>query len=235
MRTFRLSIAVAAGLWAATFSQDLAAQDAEGGIASQPDDLSEVDSLSQDDELTDAPGEDLDRPDVDSDDGPVRPVEPPPPELSPPDRLEDLIPEDAVENPADWAVQGTDAAGADSPAQAIAVEPLEQDPLEVEPAPGSFAEAFEDDEGPTPIDEIGDPLDVDETLEQLAIPTPDPLEPEEDVPSFAEIEAPDLGAFPALEQFRVSDELVLAFPQENERFPEQTDFVERFRELSAIE
>ncbi|MGB3808347.1 MAG: BamA/TamA family outer membrane protein, partial [Erythrobacter sp.] len=33
----------------------------------------------------------------------------------------------------------------------------------------------------------------------------------------------------------MSDELVLAFPQENERFPEQTDFVERFRELSAIE
>ncbi|MGB3711379.1 MAG: BamA/TamA family outer membrane protein [Erythrobacter sp.] len=235
MRTFRLSIAVAVGLWAATFSQDLAAQDAEGGIASQPDDLSEADSLSQDDELTDAPGEDLDRPDVDSDDGPVRSVEPPPPELRPPDRLEDLIPEDAVENPADWAVQGTDAAGADSPAQAVVVEPLEQDPLEVEPAPGSFAEAFEDDGGPTPIDEIGDPLDVDETLEQLAIPTPDPLEPDEDVPSFAEIEAPDLGTFPALEQFRVSDELVLAFPQENERFPEQTDFVERFRELSAIE
>ncbi len=64
---------------------------------------------------------------------------------------------------------------------------------------------------------------------------PEPLSPDPEVEALAAIDAPDLIELPELEQFRLSDELVLAFPADSDQFPERTDFLERFKALSTIE
>lgn len=123
--------------------------------------------------------------------------------------LDDLIPQDAVENPEDWAAQG--GGGAEGPAIPVA-----------EPAVEEVA--------------LDDPLfDIDGAIDQIAIPIPDPLEPDADRPSFADIAAPDLLDLPELAEVVISDELTLAFPVEPGLFPEQEEFIARYRALSAIE
>ena len=161
----------------------------------------------------------------------VAPVEPPPENLPPPERLTDIIPQSAVENPENWATGD--------------VEP--GDLPTVDPDLGAIDPALEPDTDISPLDqqasdaaELGPdapatPIDVDAALEQLAIPTPEPLEPTADLTALEEIEGPDLVDLPELEEFQVSDELVLAFPEDDDRFPEATDFIDRFRALSAIE
>lgn len=139
------------------------------------------------------------------------PAPPPAPDL--PRTLDDLIPQSAVGNAEEWAGQGVAESGS-----AIGPSPAPPPP----PAP----------EDTVPLSAT---YDVDAALDEFAIPQPEPLSEEADRPSFAEIEAPTLVDLPELEEFQISDELILAFPAENDRFPEETDFIARFRALSSIE
>lgn len=125
--------------------------------------------------------------------------------------LDDLIPESALANPEDWAAQGNSQAPIDD--------------AEVD----SVAEEVED-----ALDEPLDPLLAAE-FENFDVPSFDPLETDPGTPTFAEIDAPTLIELPELETFRISDELVLAFPADNDQFPEQSDFLERFESLSTIQ
>ena len=127
-----------------------------------------------------------------------------------PQSLEDLIPDSAVDNPEDWASQGTDA-----PA-------VEDDPL-------------------TAIDETADSALSDAPSigvpwpEDLEIADFEPLEPEEDI-EFVDFDlgGPEL-VLENVETERLSDTLVLGFPQADPPFSERGDFVERFEALSTIE
>ena len=145
----------------------------------------------------------------------VEPQPDPTPEPEPaaprpvPQTLDDLIPQSATDDAEGWAAQGADeVAGPVVPVEYPADEALDQsDPL----------------------------FDIDGAIDSIAIPTPDPLTPDPDRPSFADIAAPDLIDLPELADVEVSDELTLAFPAEAGLFPEQDEFVARFRALSAIE
>lgn len=125
------------------------------------------------------------------------------------EELEDLIPDSALDNPDDWAAQGTDG------------------PQAAEP------EAFAEIEADTPIDDIpGMDLAWPENLEFEPLQD---LESEEDI-DFVDLlpDNPRL-AFDDAETFELSDSLVLAFPQKEPPFLESVDFVERFEALSTIE
>ncbi|WP_240310946.1 BamA/TamA family outer membrane protein [Altererythrobacter sp. ZODW24] len=127
-----------------------------------------------------------------------------------PQSLEDLIPDSAVENPEDWAGDGVSGAAQDAEDVGPVLEP------------------------DTPLAELPEltvpwPEDVD--LPQLA-----PLEPQDDI-EFAAIEDENTPQ-PVLvgaELMQVSNDLVLAFPDDSDRFPEQTEFLSRFEALSTIE
>ncbi len=161
---------------------------------------------------------------------PAQPPEPQPPEsqleptpepkpepeqepqpLPPPQDLSDLIPDIAVEDSAAWAAQGVDA-----PAAPDALS----DNSELAAQDLNASDFFGDD-----ADLVAMPDDA----------VPEQLSPDPEVEALATIDAPDLIDMPELEQFRVSDELVLAFPADNDRFPERTDFLARFKALSTIE
>ncbi|MCK0129055.1 BamA/TamA family outer membrane protein [Erythrobacter sp. F6033] len=138
-----------------------------------------------------------------------QPSQPPAPTLNDLS-LDELIPRDAVTNAEEWA--GQDNAPARSEADVADVSEAAEDQLE----------------SPT------DPA-ISAALDGFEIPEPDRLEPDPAVTAIAEIDAPDLVELPALEEFTISDELILAFPEDNDLFPERTNFIERFRALSTIE
>lgn len=123
-------------------------------------------------------------------------------------RLKDLIPDSAVEDPEAWARQGVPAEAADEGPLAD-VDP--DSPLaEAPPISVPWPDAIE--------------------LPQLA-----PLEPDDSV-QFAAIEDPGAPQ-PALadaEVFRLTRELVVAFPADIEQFPEREEFAARFEGLSTI-
>ncbi len=121
--------------------------------------------------------------------------------------LEDLIPDEAVANPEDWAAQGVPpeaAAGEDAPGELDPSSPLAELPEVDIPWP-----------------------------EQQELPVLAPLEPEEDI-QFADFEdvfpRVELG-----DEERISDELVLVFPRERALFPYHDEFLDRFESLSTIE
>lgn len=119
--------------------------------------------------------------------------------------LEDLIPDSAVENPEAWAQQ-TDAAAAPTPLG------------EVDPE--------------TPLDDIpGVSVAWPDTLELPPLPE---LAPEPEV-QFADLElgGPEVALAEATTA-KISDELVLGFPQKEPPFSDEGDFVDRFSALSTI-
>lgn len=122
-------------------------------------------------------------------------------------RLEDLIPDAAVENPEDWAARGVPA---EDRARAQASQPLEADaPLEEMP-------------------EITVPWPESMELPQIA-----PLEPSGEPVEFVRFD----DQIPRIEtgiEERISDQLVLAFPTDNELFPQREEFVSRFQTLSTV-
>jgi translocation and assembly module TamA len=128
-------------------------------------------------------------------------------DASVPRTLEELIPDEAVADPEGWARQGV-------PPEQIAAE---DDPNELQ-ADSPLAEM--------PLIDIPWPEDVE--LPQLA-----PLEPEENI-EFADFEE-DLPVVAMGSEERISDELVLVFPDELSLFPERDEFIDRFRSLSTIE
>ena len=132
------------------------------------------------------------------------------PETQPPSSLEELIPQSALDNPEDWATDD----GASVPEDEVT------DPI----AP----EAFQ------PLEPKGG-FDISQALEDSDLPEPEQLAEDPDRPTFAEIDAPTLVDLPDLTEVEVSDQLTLAFPADPDIFPEQSEFIERFRALSAIE
>ena len=242
-RTARSSGGAAAMFGMAQAGQAAEETDRAKPAAANPDE--ELDDPADDDVGSD--DDDFDGETRDAEDGREDSVEPLPQAAPPPERLTDLIPDSAVDNAADWALSPGESAGEPVEVAELPDPGLpDADFVEAPVLPGEdpsqsagFEDSFSDDDfasedGSAPLSPPG-PIDVDRALEQLAIPLPDPLEPEADVPSFADIEAPDLEQLPELEIFKVSDELILAFPADSDAFPEETDFVERFKALSAIE
>lgn len=124
--------------------------------------------------------------------------------------LDDLIPQDAQENPERWAAS-----------QGVVQEEPSAPPISEQVTEPST-------EGPAPFD-------MDAALESASVAAPDELTPDTERPTFAEINAPSLVELPDLAEFDISDQLVLAFPAEAGRFPEEAEFVARFQALSAIE
>ncbi len=123
-------------------------------------------------------------------------------------RLEDLIPDSAVENPEDWASQGVPA---DDQVDAQAQEPLD--------ATAPLAEML--------MVTIPWPEEIE--LPQLA-----PLEQAEEPIEFVQFEDEIPRVITGSEE-RISDELVLVFPNERSLFPQREEFLERFASLSTIE
>lgn len=123
--------------------------------------------------------------------------------------LDELIPLDAVDSAESWA--GQDNAPPASEADVRDVSQAAETQLE----------------GPDP--------ELVVELEALDIAPPERLGPDPDVAALAEIDAPDLIELPELESFTVSGKVILAFPKDNNLFPERTDFIERFKALSTIE
>ena len=121
--------------------------------------------------------------------------------------LDDLIPQSAIDDAESWAAQGAGSNGAST---------------------GTPAPERAHDGSPT------DGPQVEVSLDMAAFPEPDPLTPDPDRPTFAEIEAPDLVNLPELADQPISDELTLAFPVQSDAFPEREDFTQRYRALSSI-
>ncbi|WP_375291443.1 autotransporter assembly complex family protein [Qipengyuania sp.] len=117
--------------------------------------------------------------------------------------LEDLIPDAAVENPEQWAQQGTSET--------------------------ESAAAIDPDSPTMALD--GSALAWPEDLD---LPPLEELEPGEEV-QYADLEltGPQL-AFSEAETERISDDLILGFPQKEPPFSATGDFVDRFADLSTI-
>jgi translocation and assembly module TamA len=126
--------------------------------------------------------------------------------------LDDLIPQGATENPEEWAARGS-------------VRPADQQTDQPQPIEVEL----------DPTQEFVTPFDIENALSDLDIAVPEPLPSEGDRPSFADIEAPTLVDLPDLAEFDISNQLTLAFPAEAQRFPEESEFIARFRALSSIE
>ena len=124
----------------------------------------------------------------------------------PPATLEDLIPDEAVADPQDWARRGVPDAmiGSDTGAQLDADAPMDEMPLVTLPWPSEIA-----------LPDI-QPLDEEEPIEFVR---------------FEEVLPP----LPEGTDVRVSDELVLSFPSDEALFPYTDEFLTRYRALSSIE
>lgn len=128
------------------------------------------------------------------------------PDVSPPLKLEDLIPDAAVANPEEWAAQGVETTG-------DAVAELSQPASE------------------TPMAELPE-LSLD-WPEELEIPPLEALEVDQDI-QFADVDLPDLPLSETGTVERVSSELTIVLPSDNAAFPMREEFIERFKSLSAI-
>jgi len=152
---------------------------------------------------------------VAADEAAVSEAEPPPaaasrPEPAPvPDTLDALIPPGAPDDPEGWASQGVPA-----------------------PAQGSSETEAEEPFLPPPIPELQPALDA--AFADFAVEVPEPLTPDPEVEALANIATPVLGELPELADVRIGDTLVLGFPAAPGSFPEQDEFVDRFRELSNL-
>ncbi len=127
-------------------------------------------------------------------------------DTSAPQRLEDLIPDSAVENPESWAEEGGER---DSAEPERTVDP--DTPI-----------------GPLP----GNPIEWPNGIE---LPPLDDVEPAEDDIEFADLDVagPQI-AFSEAEILQITDELVLGFPQREPPFLDEGNFIDRFSALSTI-
>ena len=120
--------------------------------------------------------------------------------------LEELIPDEALDNPEAWAEQGV-------PPEAAAAEN----------APPPVEEELAD----MPLVDVPWPS-------ELELPAIEPLEPEEGI-EFAEDLLAPLPALADGDEERLSDELLLVFPSELSLFPERDEFLDTFESLSTVE
>ncbi len=124
-----------------------------------------------------------------------------------PERLEDLIPDSALEDPEAWAQQGVDAPEEDA-----------------------------SEDIPDPSTPIADPIGIEIAWpDEMEIDGFEALEPEEDI-EFADLDTgTPVIAFEDAEIEKIADNLVLGFPQAEPPFSERGDFVARYEALSTIE
>ncbi|MFY8048820.1 MAG: autotransporter assembly complex protein TamA [Erythrobacter sp.] len=140
-----------------------------------------------------------------------------------PATLDELIPAEAVDDPEGWAARGapegpdvsreTSEEAGSSPSQPGVEEGL----APFLPAPPA---------GLQPA--------IDAAFADFAIEVPEPLAPDPEVEALAAIATPVTGELPELADVRISDTLVLAFPAAPGAFPEQGEFIDRFRQLSTL-
>ena len=151
-------------------------------------------------------------------------VEPLPEPVPVPSSLDELIPPEAVDNPENWAtrgvVGGADAAAAEAPAdpgQAAADNALsaQLDVFLPPPAPGLQPA-------------------LDAAFADFTVEVPAPLTPDPELEALASVAMPITGELPELADVRINDTLVLGFPAAAGAFPEQSEFIARFRELSTL-
>jgi len=126
-----------------------------------------------------------------------------------PQNLEDLIPDEAIENPDAWASSGADA---------------QQDSAEAGPEPQIDAGS--------PLGEL--PAVSLDWPDELEIAQPETIEPDADGDPLLAADDLELAPYPSLEDFQISDRLVLAFPIEAGGFPERSQFLSRFRAMSTV-
>lgn len=133
-----------------------------------------------------------------------------------PRSLDELIPADAVANPEAWAAAGVP----DAPSGLAASDPLPDAALA----------------GLAPVgdDVVFEPT-LDATFADFALNQPDPLPADPEVEALASITAPLGSELPELAESRISSTLVLALPAARESFPEQREFIARFRDLSTLQ
>ena len=126
-----------------------------------------------------------------------------------PPRLEDLIPDAAVDDPEGWAADEGNPDTAESTDGLATLEPE------------------------SPMADLPD-LTV-EWPEDIQLAEPELLEPVEgEAEAFANIDDILLEPEPELQEFDIGSRMVLGFPDDNDGFPERTEFIERFRELSTV-
>lgn len=153
---------------------------------------------------------------------PEQPAQPLPEPAPVPRTLDELIPPEAVDDPESWATRGV-AAGADAseapagPGQAAADATLsaQLDVFLPPPAPGLQPA-------------------LDAAFADFAVEVPEPLTPDPELEALASIATPVTGELPELADVRINDTLVLGFPAATGAFPEQSEFIARFRELSTL-
>ena len=125
-----------------------------------------------------------------------------------PPRLEDLIPDSAVDNPEDWATQGVPAA-----------------PGEEETAQTTLA-------ADAPMGEM--PQITVEWPEAIELAPLEPIEGEAEQIEYADF-SEEIPPLPLGSEERLSEELVLVFPTDTTLFPERDEFLDRFKSLSTVE
>ena len=162
-------------------------------------------------------------PQVEGDDAaPAQPAPEPLPEPAPvPRTLDELIPAEAVDNPEAWATLATPAAG-DPAGDAAAAPATTGDP---------FADGFADFL-PPPVPGLQPALDA--AFAAFSVEVPEPLTPDPEVEALASMAVPLTGELPELADVEISNTLVLGFPAAPGAFPEQREFLARFRELSTL-
>jgi len=140
--------------------------------------------------------------------------------------LEELIPDEALDDPDAWAAQGVDGAAQ--------VDPALLDELAEDPATTAEMAALERElDASMAAADPADPLLALDDPADLVLPEIVPLEPGEPVEfvTFDEVIPP----LPEGSEVRVSDELVLVFPTDTTLFPVRDEFIDRFSKLSAVE
>ncbi len=147
--------------------------------------------------------------------------------------LDDLIPQSAAGDAENWAAGGAASVEELQLSEEVPPEEAANEEVSAELNEGPNADLAENTSDNAP--EFSAPFDIDAALQSLAIPDPEPLEPDAERPVFADLNTPDLVEIEELQEFEISDELVLAFPAAPGRFPEEAEFITRFRALSSIE
>jgi translocation and assembly module TamA len=153
---------------------------------------------------------------------PEQPAQPLPEPAPVPRTLDDLIPPEAVEDPESWAIRGV-APGAD-----VAEAPATPGQAAADAALSAQLDVFL----PPPAPGLQPALDA--AFADFAVEVPEPLTPDPEVEALASIATPVTGELPELADVRINDTLVLGFPAAAGAFPEQSEFVARFRELSTL-
>ena len=151
-------------------------------------------------------------------------VEPLPEPVPVPSSLDELIPPEAVDDPENWATRGV-VGGADA---AAAEAPADPGQAAADNALSAQLEVFL----PPPASGLQPALDA--AFADFTVEVPAPLTPDPELEALASIAMPITGELPELADVRINDTLVLGFPAAAGAFPEQSEFIARFRELSTL-